>query len=96
MGNLEELGERFAEVLTDCAFPRASKLRIVTKQHQLEGFVEDCKRHWELGFFTTVRLSSTSRWSEQWFTPMHLLRLWSGTGSGKAPKVYPLRAASGH
>jgi len=92
LGNLEEIGEWFAEVLTECAFPRDSVVRIVSKAHQLEGVVEKCTRQQPLGFFVKVRLTPQSRWSEGWFTPKHLLQLWSGT----QPKVSPLKAASGY
>ena len=92
LGNLEEIGEWCAEILTDCAFPRNSVVRIVSKAHQLEGVVEDCRRQQPLGFFVKVKLSPQSQWSERWFTPQHLLRLWSGT----QPKVSPLKAASGY
>ena len=95
LGNLEEIGERFAEILTDCSFPRATGVRIVTKIHEMEGFVEDCKRDGQLGFFVKVRLSPQSYWSERWFTPKHLLQLWSGTQANQ-PKVSPLKAASGY
>ena len=92
LGNLEEIGEWFAEVLTDCAFPTDSIVRIVSQTHHLEGVVEDCTRHQPLGFFVKVKLSPQSRWSERWFTPKHLMRLWSGTQT----KVSPLKAASGY
>ena len=92
LGNLEEIGEWFAEVLTECAFPRDSVVRIVSQAHQLEGVVEECTRHKPLGFFVKVKLAPKSRWSDRWFTPQHLLRLWSGT----PPKVSPLKAASGY
>ena len=92
LGNLEEVGEKFAEILADRSFPRATAVRILTKDHELEGFVEDCRRDQTLGFFIKVRLAPQSRWSEQWFTPRHLLKLWSGT----QPKVSPLKAASGY
>ena len=91
LGNLEEIGEWFAEVLTECAFPRDAVVRIVSKAHQLEGVVEDCTRLRPLGFFVKVRLAPQSRWSDRWFTPQHLLQLWWGT----RPKVSPLKAASG-
>jgi hypothetical protein len=91
LGNLEEIGEWFVEVLTECAFPRDAVVRIVSKAQQLEGVVEACTRQQPLGFFVKVRLTRQSRWSERWFTPQHLLKLWSGT----QPKVSPLRAASG-
>jgi hypothetical protein len=92
LGNLEEIGEWFAEVLTECAFPRDATVRIVSKAHQMEGIVEDCIRRQPLGYFVKVRLSPQSRWSESWFTPQHLLKLWSGTQT----KVSPLKAASGY
>jgi hypothetical protein len=91
LGNLEEIGEWFVEVLTESAFPRDAVVRIVSKAQHLEGVVEACTRQQPLGFFVKVRLSPQSRWSERWFTPQHLLRLWSGTQT----KASPLRAASG-
>jgi hypothetical protein len=95
LGNLEEIGEWFAEILTDCSFPRAAAVRIVSKTHQLEGVVADCKRHQSLGFFVRVKLAPASRWSDRWFTPQHLLQLWSGTPADQ-PKVSTLKAASGY
>jgi hypothetical protein len=95
-GNLEEIGEWFAEVLTECSFPVHSPIRIVSKSHQMEGVVENCKRHQPLGFFVKVKLSPQSRWSDRWFTPQHLLQLWSGTQAASQPKVSPLKAASGY
>lgn len=92
LGNLEEIGEWFAEVLLDSALPRDAVVRIVSKAHHLEGVVEECTRHHSLGFFVKVKLAPRSRWSEHWFTPQHLLQLWSGT----RPKVSPLKAASGY
>lgn len=96
MGNLEEIGEKFAEILTDCSFPRATAVRITTKDHALEGFVENCRRDQQLGFFVKVRLSPQSQWSDRWFTPKHLLQLWSGTRANNQPKVSTLKAASGY
>ena len=65
LGNLEEIGEKFAEILADCSFPRATAVRILTKDHELEGFVEDCRRDEHLGFFIKIRLAPESRWSEK-------------------------------
>jgi hypothetical protein len=96
LGNLEEIGEWFAEILTDCAFPRAAAVRIVTKDHELEGFVKNCRRDQQLGFFVRVRLAPQSRWSDRWFTPQHLLKLWSGTHANNQPKVSALKTASGY
>jgi hypothetical protein len=96
LGNLEEIGEKFAEILADCSFPRATAVRILTKEHELAGFVTDCRRDQKLGFFIKVRLAPHSHWSEQWFTPLHLLKLWSGTHANNQPKVSTLKAASGY
>ena len=96
LGNLEEIGEWCAEVLTECAFPLNAAVRIVSKAHRLEGVVEACTRHQPLGFFVKVKLSPQSRWSERWFTPQHLLQLWSGTRASNQPKVSTLRTASGY
>jgi hypothetical protein len=90
-GNLEEIGERFAEVLTDRPFPRNSAVRIITKTCVLEGVVKDCYRDRVLGFFVQVALTADSRWSERSFIPQHLLKLDYGT-----PKVSALKAASGY
>jgi len=92
LGNLEEIGEWCVEILTDSSLPRAATVRIVSKTHQLDGVVENCRRDQSLGFFVKVKLAPQSRWSEQWFTPKHLLQLWSGT----QPKVSTLKTASGY
>ena len=90
LANLEEISERFAEVLTECALPRAAAVRIVSKTHELEGTVETCTQRRPLGYVVRVKLAPHSRWSERWFTPQHLLQLWSGS----RPKVYPLNTVS--
>jgi hypothetical protein len=92
LGNLEEIGEWFVEVLMDCSLPTNAPLRIVSKDHQLEGVVEECIPRHPLGYFVKVKLSPRSRWSERWFTPQHLLQLWSSA----PPKVSTLKAASGY
>ena len=85
-------GHWFVEVLMDCSLPTNAPLRIVSKDHQLEGVVEACVPRQPLGYFVKVKLSPQSRWSERWFTPQHLLQLWSGA----PPKVSTLKAASGY
>ena len=79
LGNLEEIGEWFAEILTECAFPRDTAVRIVSKAHCWKVLSKTANAMQPLGFFVKVKLSPQSRWSERWFTPQHLLRLWSGT-----------------
>ena len=91
LGNLEEIGEWFVEVLLDCSLPTNAPLRIVSKDHQLEGVVEACVPRQPLGYFVKVKLSPQSRWSERWFTPKHLLTLWHNTET----KASALGAASG-
>jgi hypothetical protein len=92
LGNLEEIGEWFAEVLTESAFPCNANVRIQSGTHQLEGRVKSCKFQESLGFLVKVKLHPQSRWSDRWFTPKHLLQLWAGP----EPKVSTLGAASGY
>jgi len=73
-GNLEEIGEDFAEVLTQRAFPRNASVRIASKTYQMDGIVESCTFERPLGYFVKVKLAPSS-WSEQWFKPKHMLRL---------------------
>jgi len=91
LGNLEEIGESFAEVLTDRPFPGGSAVQIVTKTSVLQGVVEYNHRDETLGFFVRVRLYPESRWSPGSFVPQHMLAL-----DCSAPKVSPLKAASGY
>jgi hypothetical protein len=90
LGNLEEIGEWFAEVLTESAFPCNASVRIQSRSHQLQGRVKSCKYEKPLGYIVKVKLDPQSRWSDRWFTPKHLLELWGGT----EPKVSTLKAAS--
>lgn len=81
LGNLEEIGERFAEILTESAFPKNAEVRISSRNRQLEGVVESCKLQRPLGFFVKIKLAPQSRWSQRWFRPRHLLRLWAASAS---------------
>lgn len=91
LANLEEIGERFAEVLMERALPRNAAVRIVSKSHHLEGIVEACTHRRPLGYVVKVKLAPQSHWSERWFTPQHLLQIWSGSRL----KANPLNTASG-
>ena len=75
-GNLEEIGEWSALVLMESPIPRRTRVSVSCEDHQLKGFVRSCWHEHPLGFFVEVRLYPSSRWSEQWFTPQHLLALW--------------------
>src|SRR5712691_11138611 len=74
-GNLEEIGEWSTLVLTETPIARRTRVRIACAAHELKGFVRSCTHQKTLGFFVDVRLDQESRWSEQWFTPGHLLTL---------------------
>jgi hypothetical protein len=74
-GNLEEIGEWSALVLAETPIARRTKVRIACEGHDLKGFVRSCRHEKSLGFLVDVRLYQESRWSEQWFTPKHLLAL---------------------
>jgi hypothetical protein len=75
-GNLEEIGEWSALVLTTAPFARGSRIAMSGQTHQLKGRVESWSYEPELGYFIEVRLDE-SPWSDRWFTPQHLLALWS-------------------
>ena len=91
LSNLEEIGENFAEVLTERPFPGGSAVQIVTKTSILQGLVECCSRNKMLGFFVRVKLYPESRWSPGSFIPQHMLAL-----DYSAPKVSALKMASGY
>src|SRR5712691_11651944 len=88
-GNLEEIGEWSALILTETPIARRAKVRVTCEAHQLKGFVLSCKHEGPLGFLVEVRLYPESRWSEQWFTPQHLLALWGAL----QPKLFHAGAA---
>ena len=89
--NLEEIGEDFAEVLTDRPFPCGSAVRIITKTSVLQGLVQSCSRDEMLGFFVQIKLQPESRWSPDSFMPKHMLTLDYST-----PKASALKMASGY
>jgi hypothetical protein len=72
-GNLEEIGERSALVLTECPLPTGSRVHMVCRQHMLRGVTISCELHRELGYFIEIELAPASRWSRRWFSPQHLL-----------------------
>src|ERR1019366_10808751 len=66
-GNLEEIGERSAVVLTDCPLPVASRVHIACREHVLRGVTQPCEFHGDLGYFIEIELAPASRWSRRWF-----------------------------
>jgi hypothetical protein len=73
MGNLEEIGERTALVLTEYPLAVGSRVHIACRSHILKGATISCKFHEALGYFLEVELAPASRWSRRWFSPQHLL-----------------------
>jgi hypothetical protein len=74
-GNLEEVGEWSALILTQNALSPGTKVRIWGKTHKIKGYVRSCKYDRMLGFFVDIGLDPGSRWSEKWFRPEHLFAL---------------------
>lgn len=74
-GNLEEIGEWSALILTQDPLSPGTKVRVRSKVHNLKGFVRSCTFDRLLGFFVDIGFNSESRWSEKWFVPQHLFAL---------------------
>jgi hypothetical protein len=72
-GNLEEIGERSALVLTEYPLPLGSRVHIACRSHILRGATASCEFHRGLGYFLEIVLAPASRWSRRWFSPQHLL-----------------------
>lgn len=72
-GNLEEIGERSALVLTECPLPVGSRVHIACRSHVLKGATTSCEFQSALGYFLEIELAPASRWSRGWFSPRHLL-----------------------
>jgi hypothetical protein len=74
-GNLEEIAESSALVLTESPFPPESRVHIACRNHVLRGVSKSCKHAPLLGYFIEIELAPASRWSRAWFSPRHLLTL---------------------
>jgi hypothetical protein len=88
-GNLEEIGEWSALIVTEEAVPKGTKIRIKGQTNELEGSVRSCRFDGLLGYSVDIRLDAGSRWSEEWFRPEHLLTLCPSMRyfTEKTPKV---------
>lgn len=95
-GNLEEIGECTAALLVEHPISRGTKIQINCGSNRLEGRVTSCDLLAGAGFWTEVRFSPQSRWSERWFMPQHLLILPDTLGGRTLPQVFPLGIASGY
>jgi hypothetical protein len=74
-GNLEEIGEWSALILTQEAVSAGTTILVKGKDQELKGRVRSCSFDGLLGFFLEIELDPESRWSEKWFTPEHLFAL---------------------
>jgi hypothetical protein len=72
-GNLEEIGELSALVLTETRIRLGTKVAIGCKAQELKGVVESCTLAEPLGFFVEIRFDSECHWTQRWFAPQHLL-----------------------
>ncbi len=72
-GNLEEIAERSAIVLTECPIPVASRVHIACRTHVLRGTTKSSEYDPLLGYYIEVELAPASRWSKAWFSPRHLV-----------------------
>jgi hypothetical protein len=73
IGNLEEIGEHSALVLTESPIAAENRVDIACGSHVLKGAVKSCTRDHALGYFIEIELTRGSDWSPQWFSPQHLL-----------------------
>jgi hypothetical protein len=74
-GNLEEIGQASALVLTECAIPTGTRVHIACRAHVLRGNTKTCEYDSALGYFVEIELAPASRWSRRWFAPQHLMPL---------------------
>ncbi|MCC7235168.1 MAG: hypothetical protein IT163_07685 [Bryobacterales bacterium] len=71
--NLEEIGPRRLSVLSERRIPPGSPTTIETKGQSLRGYARSAVRSEPLGWIVDVRLAPNSCWSQELFTPEHLL-----------------------
>jgi hypothetical protein len=74
-GNLEEIAEWRAVVLTESEIPQETEVKIVADRYTLSGAVQGNSYDPALGYFHEIRLAADSRWDVSEFQPMHLLKI---------------------
>lgn len=62
-GNLEEIGECSAVILTEAPINRGVRVTVSCRAHQLKGLAKFCRFDECLGYLVEVRLDKESRWS---------------------------------
>ena len=89
-GNLEEIGEWSALLSTARPIARGTKVRIECAGHQLSGVVQISSFEESMGYLVEIELDPESRWSEERFSPDHLLKI------NGIPQVFPVALASSY
>jgi len=77
--NLEEISPRHLSLLSERRIPPGAPTIIETRGQSLRGIARSAVRQEPLGWIVDVRLAPSSPWSQDLFTPEHLLeppRLW--------------------
>ena len=74
-GNLEEIAEDNALVLTEYPVPVQSRVHIACGTHVLRGITKSCRYDPLLGYYIEIELAPASRWSPDWFSLRHLVAL---------------------
>jgi hypothetical protein len=73
VGNLEEIAERSALILTESPVPIQSRVHIACRTHVLRGVSKSCEFDPALGYYIEIEFAAASRWSRAWFSPRHLV-----------------------
>jgi hypothetical protein len=96
-GNLEEIGEQSALILTEASVTRGTKVRVKGESHEMKGCVRSCTFDPPLGFFIEIELYTESRWLEKSFVPEHLFELRPSTyREPRVRKGLHLATSEGH
>jgi hypothetical protein len=91
IANLEEISPETAAVLSEQPLAVGTSISLTLKSNDLYGVAESVEYDPLLGWFTTIRLDRSSRWSGRQFVPEHFLALCSmGTATQPGdPKTAP-------
>ncbi len=90
--NLEAIAEGSVSLLAEVPIAIGSKLRISCQNQDLKGTVGSSEIDPMLGYFIEVELEAASRWSEKWFTPQHLLKLWESVEDSRRKSSFAAKA----
>jgi hypothetical protein len=95
IANLEEISRDTAALLTEHPLAVGAAISVTLKDMDLYGITESVEYDPILGWFTTIRLDRSSRWSGRRFVPEHFLALCSlgataqpSSSQSTPPKVF--------